>query len=281
MIPLSSDKSMLGYELMASYPDIFCFSTTRHGGCGKGNYASFNCTPYTGDDSECVARNQALLRSLIPNPPHELVIPTQVHGTRVLAIDEGYLHASASERASMLQGVDALVSNRPGYCLCISTADCIPIILYDPVNRVAGIAHAGWRGTVNRIALHTLNKMQTGYGCRYEDMVACIGPGISLSAFEVGEEVYETFTQEGFPMEYISEWNSATHKHHIDLWAANFLQLHECGIPENRIQVAGICTYSQHNDFFSARRLGIKSGRILSGIQINDSCQCSPLQFPT
>ncbi len=271
MISLSLDNSMLGYELMASYPDIFCFTTTRHGGCGKGNYASFNCTPYTGDDTECVARNQALLHSLIPHPPHELVIPVQVHGTRVLAIDDDYLHASDSERASMLQGVDALVSDRAGYCLCVSTADCIPVIFYDPANRAIGIAHAGWRGTVNRIVCHTLNEMYTRYGTRGDDMVACIGPGISLPAFEVGEEVYETFRKEGFPMEYIAEWNPSTHKHHIDLWAANRLQLLECGIPGNQIQTAGICTYSRHEDFFSARRLGINSGRILSGIQINNS----------
>ena len=87
--------------------------------------------------------------------------------------------------------------------------------------------------------------------------------------FEVGDEVYEAFRTENFPMEYISVWKPETHKYHIDLWAANRLQLSDFGVPPRQIENAGICTYRQHEDFFSARRLGIKSGRILSGIMLN------------
>ena len=95
-----------------------------------------------------------------------------------------------------------------------------------------------------------------------------IGPGISLAAFEVGEEVYEAFRAADFPMPYIAEWHNDTHKHHIDLWAANQLQLLDFGLPDTQIETAGICTYTRREDFFSARRLGIKSGRMLSGIMM-------------
>ena len=130
MIPLTEDRKMLGYELLASYLGISCFVTTRHGGCSQGNYASLNCTPYTGDEAEAVRRNQEIVCSSLPQRPQELVIPFQTHGTKALVIDGTYLHATAEERHSMLQGIDALITREPGCCICISTADCIPILLY-------------------------------------------------------------------------------------------------------------------------------------------------------
>ena len=137
--------------------------------------------------------------------------------------------------------------------------------------RSVAAVHAGWRGTVNYIAGHTLDRMRALYGTDGKDVIACIGPGISLPSFEVGEEVYEAFRMNGFAMDYISEWKPETHKHHIDLWAANRMQLLDFGVPGEQIETSGICTYTRHEEFFSARRLGIKSGRILSGIMIVDT----------
>lgn len=269
MIALTEDNSLLGYEILASCRDVSCFVTTRHGGCSTGNYASFNCTSYTGDDAAHVRKNREKLCNSLPHPPKELVIPFQTHGTKALIIDRTYIEATAEERRAMLQGIDALITREPGCCLCISTADCIPILLYDRKNAVVAAVHAGWRGTVSRILRRTLDKMRTCYATEGKDVTACIGPGISLSAFEVGDEVYEAFRENGFPMEYISEWEPETHKYHIDLWAANRLQLQDFGIPSAQVETANICTYHRHEEFFSARRLGIQSGRILSGIMLN------------
>ena len=83
--------------------------------------------------------------------------------------------------------------------------------------------------------------------------------------------MYEAFRMNGFAMDYISEWKPETHKYHIDLWAANRMQLLDFGVPGEQIETSGICTYMRHEEFFSARRLGIKSGRILSGIMIVDT----------
>ena len=172
MIPLTEDRKMLGYELLVSYPGISCFVTTRRGGCSEGNYASLNCTPYTGDDAEAVRRNQEIVCSSLPRRPKELVIPFQTHGTEALVIDETYLQATAEERHSMLQGIDALITHEPGYCICISTADCIPILLYDRKNAVIAAVHAGWRGTVNHILGHTLDKMRACYGTEGKEVIA-------------------------------------------------------------------------------------------------------------
>ena len=147
----------------------------------------------------------------------------------------------------------------------------MPILLYDRKNAVIAAVHAGWRGTVNYILGHTLDKMRARYGTEGKEVIACIGPGISLPAFEVGDEVYEAFRKNGFQMDYISEWKPATHKYHIDLWAANRLQLLDFGVPSAQVETANICTFTQYEEFFSARRMGIKSGRILSGIMLTHS----------
>ena len=126
---LTSDNKMLGYELMKAYPNISCFSTTRHGGCSKGNYASFNCNGYCGDEAEDVNRNRELLRSLLPGESVELVIPHQTHSDHVKVVDTIQVNTE-------LEGVDALVTDIPGYCLCVSTADCVPVLLYDTRKKV-------------------------------------------------------------------------------------------------------------------------------------------------
>lgn len=259
-------NNLLEYDLMNVCSNIFAFSTTRHGGVSLGKYASLNCTPYTGDNPNCVQRNLTILSSLLPQPPQEFIIPYQTHSTNIAVIDEAFLQYDDAERYAYLQRTDALLTPLSGICLCISTADCIPVLLYDYTHQILAAIHAGWRGTVNGIIPHTLHTMQHLYDTCGTDLLACIGPGISLASFEIGEEVYETFQTAGFPMNLISKWKPDTHKHHIDLWAAVRLQLQEFGIPASQIETAGICTYQQFTDFFSARRSGINSGRILSGI---------------
>ncbi len=262
MIKLTEDNRMLGYELLSSFPNISHFTTTRAGGCSSGNYASFNCTEYTGDNPEDVFRNQSLLLSSLPQVK-QLVIPRQVHDIRICVISSPEVVSSEA-----LQGIDALITNQQGFCLCISTADCIPILLYDTKKQVIAAIHAGWRGTVNGIAQKVIREMECVYDTCAADVVACIGPGISLQSFEVGQEVYEAFQNAEFQMDRISLWNATTEKHHIDLWEANRIQLEECGVQPSNIQCADICTYEEHETFFSARRLGIASGRILSGIML-------------
>ena len=259
-----SNKRMLEYGLNQSHSNIFSFSTTRHGGYSGGAYASFNCNDYCGDDLEVVKRNQELLQELLPGHP-QLIIPHQVHKTVVGIIDDAFLCCDEAVRKQKLGGIDAIVTNCKDTCLCISTADCIPVLCYDTHKQVIAAIHAGWRGTVERIVEKTLQAMNLQYGTNPEDIHAVIGPGISLESFEVGDEVYHAFQTAGFEMNRIAKQYA---KWHIDLWEANKLQLMHCGVKTANIEIAGICTYKQPDDFFSARRLGIHSGRILSGIML-------------
>lgn len=263
----TDDKRMLEYGLMKSYSNIFCFSTTRHGGYGSGEYASFNCNRFCGDNIETVQKNRTMLVGLMPQIPKRLIIPHQTHGAEVKVIDDAFLALSEDVQAEQLEGIDALVSDRTGVCVCISTADCVPVLCFDTKLRVVAAVHAGWRGTVQRIVSRTIRLMSEVYGTNPEDVTACIGPSISQEAFEVGDEVYARFRNEGFDMERIAVRKD---KWHIDLWEANRLQLLAEGVLASRIDVSGICTWQNNDDFFSARRQGIASGRILSGIMLLD-----------
>ncbi|MBQ5819512.1 MAG: peptidoglycan editing factor PgeF [Bacteroides sp.] len=251
------------------HTQVIAFSTTRNGGVSKGDYASMNCTPYTGDDLEAVQRNQQLLCTALHIEKEQLIIPYQTHSVNALVIDKEFLQQNAEKRNEQLQNIDALITQEKGVCLCVSTADCTPILLYDRKRQVIAAIHAGWRGSVNYIVRNTLEQMNRLYNTQGEDIFAAIGPCIGFDAFEVGDEVYDAFKQNDFPMEYISGWKPETHKWHIDLQMANSVQLIDFGVPTEQIDICDICTFTHYEKFFSARRLGIKSGRILSGIFMN------------
>ncbi|NDV65432.1 peptidoglycan editing factor PgeF [Bacteroides sp. 224] len=268
MISLTTDKRMLGYEMLSMYPNISHFVTTRNGGSGTGNYTSFNCSPYCGDEAEVVKHNQELLRQGLSQPDAQLIIPRQTHGADIGVIDEVFLNSSEEEQRKLLDSKDAVVTNQKGCCVCVSTADCVPLLLYDQKQQVVAAVHAGWRSTVSCIVAKTLKLMQEVYKTKGEDVVVTIGPSISLISFEVGEEVYKAFDVVGFDMNRISYRDQDSGKPHINLQEANRMQLIDFGIPQSQIELANICTYINHEDFFSARRLGIDSGRMLSGIMI-------------
>lgn len=250
---------------------ITAFSTMREGGVSEGAYSHFNITHYCGDTPESVEQNRQLLCQKLGIHNNCLHLPRQTHSDVVYCIEDDFLKRNSEERQALLEGVDALITNLRGQCIGISTADCIPILLYDPIHQAIAAIHAGWRGTVARIVQKTIAAMNKAFGSEAENLKAIIGPGISQAAFEVGNEVYEAFQQAGFPMaEIATQYKTPqSSKWHIDLWAANFMQLEEVGLPLASIQVSGICTFTEHERFFSARRLGIESGRIFNGIMLH------------
>ena len=268
MISLTKRKELKGYKSLKAYPEVAHFVTTRHGGISSGAYASFNCSPYTNDSSMNLIRNRHWLFQLMKWELQELFIAEQRHGAASMVIDKWYFDTSEGIRQDLLIGIDALITNVPGYCVCVTTADCVPVLLYDKKLQVVAAIHAGWKGTVKHIVSNVLEHMNQKFGTQGEDVIACIGPSISLASFEVGDEVYEAFKESGFDMSLISVKKRKTGKYHIDLWEANRIELLNAGVPAEQIEVAGICSYIHHDEFFSARRLGIDSGRTLSGIMI-------------
>lgn len=252
---------------------VVAFSTTRHGGVSQGRYGELNINPYCGDDMRAIGDNRSALCHELGIDDSRLVLPHQVHGTKWLKVDSTFLQSTTSERQRLLEGYDALMTNLKGVCIGISTADCIPVLVYDPKRHVTAAIHAGWRGTVARIVEKTLHAMKASYGTEASETVAIIGPGISLKNFEVGQEVYDAFSDADFDMSRIArrfpcKTDKQKEKWHIDLPLCNKLQLMHAGVREQNILCSGICTYDNADDFFSARRLGINSGRIYTGIMI-------------
>ena len=234
-------------------PEVVAFSTRREGGVSQGAYATFNANPYCGDSPSDVVENRKRLAAELGLDASCLVVPHQVHGIEIAFV----------QGPCAPEGVDAVVTQTPGLCVCVSTADCIPVLLYDAVHGAVAAIHAGWRGTVADIVGHTVSFMQERCATRPSDLQAVIGPGIGVDAFEVGDEVYQAFCDAGFPMAQTAIRKT---KWHIDLWKANEWLLRRAGV--GNITMVGICTYHQQDEFFSARRLGIRSGRILNGIFI-------------
>ena len=246
---------MKHYEIA---PDITAFSTER--GCQDPTlpYDGFNITYYTDDDAQHIATCRQMLCDVLGISNERLILPRQVHHTEIAEVTEENL-------SDKFDGIDALMTTLPQTCIGVSTADCVPILIYDKRVRAIAAAHAGWRGTVARIGRKTIEAMAERYDSKASDLKVVIGPSIGPDAFEVGDEVYQAFSEASFDMDKIA---FKREKWHIDLWQANAIDLELAGVPHENIEIAGICTYEQHQDFFSARRLGIKSGRIYTGIMI-------------
>ena len=245
-------------------PKVAAFSTTRHGGFSHGLYGQFNINRYCGDDDACVDKNLEILSKELNIDKNNIIMPHQTHGTEARLIAEDFLSLPFSTRSMVLEGVDTVMTNVRNVCIGVSTADCIPIILYDNAHHACAAVHAGWRGTVRKIVEKTVETMRIAYDSHLESLFAVIGPGISLDAFEVGDEVYEEFASSGFNMPDIS--NRQGGKWHIDLPGCNLKQLINLGWPEKNITATGVCTYNNTDEYFSARRLGTLSGRIYTGI---------------
>ena len=231
-----------------------------------GNYASCNMSPFTGDHPENYAKNKDLLCKQLSITTDRLIIPFQTHGTEIREIKESFFGLSTEVKRQYLNGIDALYTRNPNVCIGITTADCVPLIFYDPQKKVVAVAHAGWRGTCGRIAEKTILTLIETFQCKPADILVTIGPSISSKVYEVGKEVVDHFGQAGFDLSEISVFKN--NSYYLDLWKTNQLILEKAGVLAEHIEISGICTFTEHERFFSARRLGIKSGRMLSGIML-------------
>jgi len=197
--------------------------------------------------------------------PYEVTQGHQVHWNRVAAI--GRPGMTREE----LEGYDAFMTNLPGVAIGVRTADCVPVLLYDPVQRAIAAIHAGWKGTILHITQSAIAAMEQAYGCEPANMRAVLGPGIGPESFQVGEEVATRFKEAGFPMDQIWSFHGTgdgtpmSGGHHIDLFKANRWLLQQAGIPSGNIYACGIDTYTD-DAYFSARREGYSCGRTVNAI---------------
>lgn len=270
MITKTTDNlTALQFANLADDDSIRHFVTTREGGLSMPPYDSLNLGLHVGDDPARVIRNRSRLAAEMEIPPSYLTFAEQVHGSRVAVISQQMRGSGSSDYESSIRNADAMITNVEDVCLMILVADCVPILFYDPVRRVIAAAHAGWRGTVRRIASKVVEGMAESFGSNPTDIVAGIGPSIGPCCYHVGEEVI-TRVELHLGGNFIHHDDQG--RTDFNLWEANHAQLRESGIPDGNIEVARICTCCSSNRFYSYRCEDV-TGRFGAGIMLqNEIC---------
>lgn len=244
---------------------VQAFSTLRGRAQGGKPYSQVNLCDYVGDDALRVLDARITLSMQLGVELDDLIMPRQTHSCRVAVIDERFRTMDIEGQETALEGVDALVTNLRGVVIGVNTADCVPLILVDKAAGLIAAAHAGWRGTAGRIAGAVVDEM-CRKGARADHIQVAMGPSICQDCFEVGDEVVEAFGQAGFDIDAIVMRNATTGKAHIDLRMANREVLVRTGVPAGHIALSQHCSRCEHERYFSARRLGIGSGRTLTAV---------------
>lgn len=233
------------FETIAGHA-VTAHVTTRHGGVSPEPWRSLNFSVSRGDSPENVRANRLRLAAALGRQPEEFVAARQVHGTGVAKVD-------SSHAGTVQDGVDALITDVPGLPLSLVFADCVPLLLYDPVTRSLGVCHAGWRGTVNGAATATLWAMQAAFGVDPATVLVGIGPSIGPQSYEVGDEVVDLAMAKLRQAERYLHKPPGKSRYHLDLWQANAGQLIEAGVQSAAIEIAAIDTAQNTGDFFSHR----------------------------
>jgi YfiH family protein len=249
------------FENLGALPELGHYVSGRAGGVSQGELGTFNLGLKAGDDPECVWENRRRLAQAMGVALDYLVFPSQTHSLNVKRV-------SGPIEPGELADTDALITDAPGVCINVMSADCVPVLLYDPIRRAAGAVHAGWRGTVGKIVTRTVLAMHEAFGTNPGDLVAGIGPSICADVYEVGEEVLAAVQNAFNTTEGLILRRKAEGKGYIDLWEANRRQLLEAGVPAGSIEVAGLCTYLHADQFFSARKSRNQAGRFAAGIVV-------------
>ncbi len=242
----------LTFPILEKAGVVHAFST-RLGGVSTGIYASMNLSFHREDDPEAVMENHRRLAAAVGYDPDRLVFSDQVHDTvirKVTREDAG----KGIIRETDIIGIDGLVTNEPELPLMTFYADCVPFYFYDPVHRVAALAHSGWRGTRARMGRCMVQYMEREYGCRPEDIISVVGPSICQSCYEISEDVAEEF-RTSFPEQILPELLRDDHngKYHLNLHRANEYILQDAGLRPDHIGVTDLCTCCNPKLLFSHR----------------------------
>ncbi len=251
------------FDTLSRLPGLVHFVSGRGGGVSSGEVGTFNLSYQVTDSLENVKENRCRLAQALGITADNLLFPAQTHSNHVVKVQLGTTQDE-------IKDTDALITNSKELCISVMSADCVPILLYDPVKRAIGAVHAGWRGTVSKILTLTVLAMQQHYDTQPTDLVAAIGPSICPEVYEVGEEVITAVEQAFGTKDSLITRENGQGKGHFNLWEANRIQLLASGVKLANIEVAGICTYQRSDAFFSARRSSNRAGRFSAGILLRE-----------
>lgn len=220
----------------------------------EGPYASLNLGFHVNDAPASVLENRTRVADALGTSLDSFVLPKQVHEGHVQVVVAEDRGRGARSHDTAFDATDALVTRAPNTVLAVMLADCVPVIIFDPMTPAIGVAHAGWGGTLHHITRLTVEKMQSEFGTNPSDIVAGVGPSIGPETYEVGADVADRACEE-FPEANIVQ-PKGENKFLFDLWTSNVTDLLAAGIPHDQIEVAGIDTLLDSENYFSHRRDG-------------------------
>ncbi len=252
--------------LLSERFDVVVDFTTLRGRHNDDPYSGFSVCDYTGDSQEHYQGCRAALATELGIAQADIIQPRQVHGDKVVMLDDNFFALDDAGRSKLLDGADGIITACRGVAIGVNTADCVPILIYSyQGTRLVAAIHAGWRGTLAGIVTKAVKLMRQAGA---EKSAVYIGISICHRCFEVGNEVSDAFAAAGFDGEIITR-NPGTGKAHIDLQVANRRLLEKCGIAPDMIFIDGRCSrHDQSGNYFSARRMGVHSGRTFTGIMM-------------
>jgi YfiH family protein len=241
------------------YP-IVCATSTRLGGISPKPYDTLNLAYHVGDDPDNVAENRRRFCHSLDIDTNSLVLAHQVHGDRIEVVEDKHAGCGAYRTSDAIPDTDAMITMSQSISIGIMTADCVPVMIYDPVRSVIGVAHAGWKSAVLMIAAKTVIKMDATYGTNPSDCMIAFGASIKC-CYEVGEEVISQFDNafgEG----------KCTKGNKLDLPKAVELQLIDVGVKKENISSNSPCTACNLDLYYSHRAENGITGRMLSLIKL-------------
>lgn len=260
--------TLLFFENLSKHRGITHFVSTRGGGFSKHPYESLNLGLHVRDDPGSVLKNRERLVATIGIPLSSFTFAGQIHSGNVTVVTEALRGTGSVDHKEAIRATDAMVTDVPGICLVILIADCVPMLFFDPVRNAIGVAHAGWKGTLEYIASKTVRAMEAAFGCAAGDIIVGMGPSIGPCCYEVGPEVIgQIKSRLPAGKNYIVN-ESPEGKGYLDLWKVNVNQLLEAGIIRENIEVAMQCTRHNSDLFFSYRHEQGETGRFGAGMSI-------------
>jgi YfiH family protein len=251
---------------MSLFMSVDCFKglplisgiTLRYGGVSTKGYSSLNMGFNSGDDKEAVLENRQRLYHELGLTSESFVYANQAHGNNIEIINTSHKGRGSLSSADAIENIDGMITDKKGIVLAIQTADCMSIFIYCKKSRTAALLHAGWKGTKLNIAGKAVKMMEQEYNASPSDMVCYLGPSICSENYKVGDEFYTYFDKE-----FLEERNGGIF---FDIKRANRNNLLNAGV--KNIYAYNGCTFAQEGNFFSYRRDGFNTGRMLSFISL-------------
>jgi polyphenol oxidase len=256
------------FSNLSKFKEINHFVTGRAGGFSKGHFKSLNTGFHVGDNDWTVFQNRKKLAHVLNVNVEHFTFGNQTHSSNIAIIDCTKRGKGSTDFESSISNTDGLVSKTPKIYLCVQMADCVPILMYDPVMHVIAAVHAGWKGTLRKIAEVAVKTMMHTFGSTPVNIIAGLGPSNGPCCYEVGEDVKTEAERSLGNTSGIIKDHDKPGKYIFDQWNANFLQLTECGIPEKNIEISGFCSQCNSDTFFSSRKDNGLTGRISAGIML-------------